>query len=63
MDTILVTGGGGAVLGKYLQPLVNGQLVLPEADDARLLNVLGYWKFGKHIWAKGVIPSPPRPSA
>lgn len=63
MDAILVTGGGGAVLGKYLQPLVNGQIILPEASDPRLLNVLGYWKFGKHIWAKGVIPSPPRPTA
>ncbi|MBE0504910.1 MAG: ParM/StbA family protein [Desulfuromonadales bacterium] len=62
MDTIVLTGGGGVVLAKYLQPLINGQVVVVDsASDARLCNVRGYWKFGKHLWAKGVIPAPPTP--
>lgn len=64
IDTIVLTGGGGAVLSKYLQPLLNGQVVTVDADkDARLSNVHGYWKFGKHLWARGVVPSPDRPTA
>jgi plasmid segregation protein ParM len=60
MDAMVITGGGGAVLAKYLTPLLNGH-VLPvdPSKDARLCNVQGYWKFGKHLWARGVIPSPP----
>jgi plasmid segregation protein ParM len=60
MDAMVITGGGGAVLAKYLQPLLKGH-VLPvdPSKDARLCNVQGYWKFGKHLWARGVIPSPP----
>jgi plasmid segregation protein ParM len=60
MDAMVITGGGGAVLARYLTPLLNGH-VLPvdPSKDARLCNVQGYWKFGKHIWARGVIPSPP----
>jgi plasmid segregation protein ParM len=60
MDAMVITGGGGAVLAKYLTPLLNGH-VLPvdPSKDARLCNVHGYWKFGKHLWARGVIPSPP----
>jgi plasmid segregation protein ParM len=60
MDAMVITGGGGAVLARYLTPLLNGH-VLPvdPSKDARLSNVQGYWKFGKHLWARGVIPSPP----
>ncbi|HXV22094.1 MAG TPA: ParM/StbA family protein [Desulfuromonadales bacterium] len=60
MDAMVITGGGGAVLARYLTPLLNGH-VLPvdPSKDARLCNVQGYWKFGKHLWARGVIPSPP----
>jgi len=60
MDAMVITGGGGAVLARYLGPLLNGH-VLPvdPSKDARLSNVQGYWKFGKHLWARGVIPSPP----
>jgi plasmid segregation protein ParM len=60
MDAMVITGGGGAVLARYLTPLLNGH-VLPvdPSKDARLCNVHGYWKFGKHLWARGVIPSPP----
>jgi plasmid segregation protein ParM len=59
MDAMVITGGGGAVLAKYLTPLLHGH-VLPvdPSRDARLCNVQGYWKFGKHLWARGVIPSP-----
>ena len=64
MDAMVITGGGGAVLARYLTPLLNGH-VLPvdPSKDARLSNVQGYWKFGKHLWAKGVIPAPPAPAA
>jgi plasmid segregation protein ParM len=62
IDTIVLTGGGGAVLAKYLQPLINGQVVtIDNPNDARLCNVQGYWKFGKHLWARGTMP-PPVPS-
>lgn len=59
MDTMVITGGGGAVLAKYLQPLLKGHVLpIDPAKDARLYNVQGYWKYGKHIWAKGVVPAP-----
>ncbi len=59
IDTIVLTGGGGAVLAKYLQPLISGKLVVVDpAKDARLCNVQGYWKFGKHLWARGSIQPP-----
>lgn len=55
IDTIVLTGGGGAALAKYLQPLINGQVItVDSAKDARLCNVLGYWKYGKHLWSRGV---------
>ncbi|MFA5517605.1 MAG: ParM/StbA family protein [Desulfuromonadales bacterium] len=58
MDTMVITGGGGAVLAKYLQPLLKGYVLpIDPAQDARLYNVRGYYKFGKHIWARGVAPS------
>ena len=64
IDTIVLTGGGGAVLSKYLQPLINGQVVTVDTPkDARLCNVQGYWKFGKHLWARGIIPPPAPPKA
>jgi plasmid segregation protein ParM len=59
MDTVVITGGGGAVLAKYLQPLLHGHVTpVDPAKDARLFNVQGYWKFGKHLWAKGQVPAP-----
>jgi plasmid segregation protein ParM len=55
IDTIVLTGGGGAALAKYLQPLINGKVITVEnSKDARLCNVQGYWKYGKHLWARGV---------
>lgn len=59
VDAMAITGGGGAVLAKYLQPLLKGHVLpIDPTRDARLYNVQGYWKFGKHTWARGVIPAP-----
>ena len=59
IDSIVLTGGGGAVLAKYLQPLIEGKVVATDpATDARFCNVQGYWKFGKHVWERGVMPQP-----
>ncbi len=51
IDRIVVTGGGGAVLAPYLQPLLSGEVqpVDPTADS-RLNNVRGYWKYGRNVW-------------
>lgn len=55
IDTIVLTGGGGAALARHLQPLINGQVIVVDpAKDPRLCNVKGYWKYGKHLWARGV---------
>lgn len=54
IDAIVITGGGGAVLAPYLTPLIQGNVLPVDAGrDARLNNVSGYWKFGRHLWAKG----------
>ncbi len=59
IDTMVITGGGGAVLAKYLAPLLKGNVMpVDAAKDARLNNVLGYRKFGTHLWARGVVPAP-----
>ncbi len=59
IETVVLTGGGGAVLAKYLQPMLNGHVVTVDSNkDARLCNVQGYWKFGKHLWARGVVVPP-----
>lgn len=51
VDAIVITGGGGAVLAPYLQPLLEGDVIpVPSDQDARLNNVNGYWKYGQHIW-------------
>jgi len=62
IDTIVLTGGGGAALAKHLQPLIKGQVVTAgPATDARLCNVKGYWKYGKHLWSRGVETPPAAP--
>lgn len=54
IDAIVITGGGGAVLAPYLTPLIQGNVLPVDGGrDARLNNVSGYWKFGRHLWAKG----------
>lgn len=58
IDTMVITGGGGAVLSPYLKPLLNGTVMsLDPGQDSRLHNVRGYWKYGKHLWTRGVQPS------
>ncbi len=53
IDTIVLTGGGSVELAKHLQPLITGNVMPIENNiDARLNNVQGYIKFGKHIWGK-----------
>lgn len=52
IDTIVVTGGGGAVLAPYLIPLLKGEVqAIDKKEDARMNNVLGYWKYGAHLWS------------
>lgn len=54
LDAIVLTGGGGAALAPYLSPLLEGEVLpVPAEGDARLNNVLGYWKYGAHIWSNG----------
>ncbi|MDH3975119.1 MAG: ParM/StbA family protein [Deltaproteobacteria bacterium] len=54
IDNMIVTGGGGRVLSKYLEPLIKGHVTPMDTDiDARFNNVHGYWKFGRNMWAKG----------
>ena len=54
IDTIVLTGGGGALLAPHLQPLLEGEVVPVPADiDARFNNVQGYWKYGQYLWAGG----------
>lgn len=53
MDAILLTGGGGAVLGSHLKPIVVGKVIPVEAgQDSRLSNVEGFCKYGKHLWLR-----------
>lgn len=60
IDAMVITGGGGAVLAKYLKPLLNGEVMaLNPADDMRKYNVKGYRKFGQHLWARGAAPADP----
>jgi plasmid segregation protein ParM len=60
IDTIVLTGGGGAALAKHLQPLIKGQVITVDpAKDARLCNAKGYWKYGKHLWSRGIDTPPP----
>jgi len=63
IDSIILTGGGCTELGKYLQPLVSGNVIPVEKNkDARLNNVRGYLKYGKYIWGESglcaAVPSP-----
>jgi len=58
IDRMVITGGGGAVLARHLQPLLKGEVqAIDPARDARLFNVLGYRKFGRHLWARGAAPA------
>lgn len=60
IDAMVITGGGGAVIAPHLAPLLNGNVLPVDPNrDARLYNVQGYWKFGKNLWARGAINTPP----
>ena len=64
IDAMIITGGGGAVLGKYLKPLLNGVIMETDPEeDMRLYNVRGYRKFGQHLWARGSAPQDPETAA
>ena len=60
IDMIVLTGGGSMELARYLQPLIAGN-VRPVVNnvDARLNNVMGYLKYGKHIWGNKDVPLQP----
>jgi len=58
IDAIMITGGGGAVLAPYLQPLLEGVIIPIEQDlDYRLHNVRGYNKYGRNVWAERTPPT------
>lgn len=58
IDRIVITGGGGAALQPYLQPLLEGEvLALDPSIDARFNNTLGYYKYGQHIWDRTPKPA------
>jgi plasmid segregation protein ParM len=61
IDAMVISGGGGAVLAKYLKPLLNGVIMETDPEqDMRLFNVYGYRKFGQHLWARGsALPQAP----
>lgn len=53
IDLMVITGGGGAVLAPYLQPLLSGEvLAVDPAADSRFNNVRGYWKYGMNVWGR-----------
>jgi plasmid segregation protein ParM len=53
MDAIILTGGGCRDLAQYLQPLITGNILPHDPDqDPRLNNVLGYIKYGQHVWGE-----------
>lgn len=57
IDGMMITGGGGAVLTRYLKPLINGVILDTDPEqDMRLFNVHGYGKFGQHLWARDTTP-------
>ena len=51
IDKILFTGGGSMELARFLIPLITGNIIpLRTKIDARLTNVQGYVKYGRHLW-------------
>lgn len=53
IDSVIVTGGGGNVLLPYIRPHLHGEVLPVDTGmDARLNNVRGYFKYGKHLWAR-----------
>lgn len=57
IDRVMISGGGGAVLAPYLQPLIKGEIMpVDPGRDFRLNNVRGYLKYGKRLWTRGANP-------
>ncbi len=57
IDRVMISGGGGAVLAPYLQPLIKGEIIpVDQGRDFRLNNVRGYLKYGKRLWTRGANP-------
>jgi plasmid segregation protein ParM len=60
IDAMIISGGGGAVLASHIKPLLNGVVLETDPEeDMRLYNVRGYYKFGRHLWARGNAPRDP----
>ncbi len=60
IDSIILTGGGSMELSKFLQPLIQGDIIpIKNNIDLRLNNVLGYLKYGKYIWGDSGLCAPP----
>jgi plasmid segregation protein ParM len=56
IDSIVISGGGGAVLAPYISPLVQGRVMPVESGrDNRLNNVRGFRKYGAHAWGEQLI--------
>ena len=54
IDAILLTGGGCKELFAHLQPLITGNIrTAPAHSDPRMTNVMGYYKYGRYLWARG----------
>lgn len=54
IDAIVLTGGGGQTLEPYLSPLIDGEVLPVNSEaDSRLANVVGYLKYGIHLWGDG----------
>jgi plasmid segregation protein ParM len=61
IDAIVLTGGGSMELAKYLNPLIAGNIrPVINSIDARLNNVQGYLKYGRHIWGDAQPSTQPR---
>ena len=57
IDTILLTGGGCKELFAHVQPLITGNIrTTPAHSDPRMTNVMGYYKYGRYLWARGESP-------
>ena len=51
IDSIILSGGGSVELAEYLSNSIKGNIIPIQPDiDARLNNVQGYFKFGRHKW-------------
>lgn len=61
LETILLTGGGAKEIGPHIQALLPGNVrVAANRGDARLANVQGYLKYGRHLWRNA--PAETRPA-